>query len=213
MSGSPRLFFQQFRKDFFHTGAILPSSPGVARACTAHLARKEGRVQVLEAGPGTGAFTREIVRHLEAGDALDLVEINPILVSYLHHQIQVEPLFLTSEARITLVNADLRYFPFNRTYDFIISSLPFTNFPPDVIEEMLTLIMLHLKPGGVFCYIKYIFIGRLKYFFVNSEVRESMQKSQGTIARFAQKYQIDRCAVLSNVPPAWVFCWQKPIDE
>jgi hypothetical protein len=37
-----------------------------------------------------------------------------------------------------------------------------------------------------------------------------MRRNQAIIKRFADQYQIERRAVLANVPPSWVYYWQKP---
>jgi hypothetical protein len=79
-----------------------------------------------------------------------------------------------------------------------------------MVEEILDLMIACLKPGGVFSYVKYIFIGRVKYWFGSSEVRRQMEANQVIIEGFAGRYQIERRAVLWNVPPAWVYYWQKP---
>lgn len=206
-----KLFLQQFRQDFFHMGAILPSSRALARAGVAYLDRKQDPVRVLEAGAGSGAFTREIVPLLQPGDALDLVEINPKLMAYLRQRFRQESEFQTRAVEINFINDDIRNLPAHHHYDFIIFSLPLTNFPPSMVQEILDLMMSRLKPGGVFSYVKYIFIGRLKYLFSGSNVRAEMRVTQEIINTFANKHQIERRAVLLNLPPAWTYYWQKPI--
>ncbi len=208
-----KLFFQQFVENFFHVGAVLPSSSALGQAGAAYLAqrkRSQGAVRVLEAGAGTGSFTKEIVPLLQAGDSLDIVEINLSLTAYLKQRFQRESAFQTKGVNIHLVNADLLHFPFHNYYDYIIFSLPLTNFPPSMVKEILTLMIEHLRPGGVFSYVKYIFIGHLKYNFGGATVKAKMDENQAIINQFAKQYQIERRAVLRNVPPAWVHYWQKP---
>jgi phospholipid N-methyltransferase len=203
-----RLFFQQFKADFFHTGAVLPSSAALARAVVAYLAQKEGQVQVLEAGPGTGAFTRHIVPLLQPGDSLDIVEINPTLITYLQQYLRSA----SPEITIRLLNGDVSRLPLAQTYDYIIFSLPLTNFPSHMVQEILTLMLERLKPGGMFSYVKYIFIGNFKYLFGGAEVRAAMKGNQEIIDRFTCQYQLERRAVLANLPPTWVYYWQKPFS-
>jgi phospholipid N-methyltransferase len=211
LSDQQKLFFRQFREEFFHTGAVLPSSKAVAQASTAYLARKQGPVQVLEAGPGTGAFTKEIIPLLEEGDSFDIVEINPVLLSYLRQRFEIEPAFKSNGVEVNLINADLCRYSFDKKYDHIISSLPLSNFPPKMVEEILTLVMDRLKPGGIFSYIHYIFIGRIKYLFSDAETRAKTRKYKEIINRFTQQYQVERRAILSNIPPTWIYYWQKPL--
>jgi phospholipid N-methyltransferase len=204
------LFWQQFRDDFIQVGAVLPSSVALGQAAVAYLAQKQGPVEVLEAGSGTGSFTREIVPLLEPGDSLDAVEINPSLINHLHQRFQNEPAFQASpNVDIRLINANLLHFPFKKQYDYIIFSLPLTNFPPQLVEEFLTLMVKHLKPGGVFSYVKYVWIGQFKYLFSGIETKSEMTQTRQIIKGFADQYQFDRRVVMANVPPTWVHYWRK----
>ena len=208
-----KLFFRQFIASFFQMGSILPSSGALAQAGVAYLAQKQGSVRVLEAGAGTGAFTRKIVPLLESGDSLDVVEISPDLMAYLQQRFKQEPDFQTKPGvEVNFINDDIRNIG-STTYDYIIFSLPLTNFPPIMVQELLNLMTDRLKPGGVFSYVKYIFIGRLKYLFSGSNIRAEMKVKQEIIKCFADQYQLKRRAVLFNVPPTWVYYWQKPIDN
>jgi phospholipid N-methyltransferase len=191
-------------------GAILPSSGALARAGVAYLAKKEGPVRVLEAGAGTGPFTREIVPLLESGDVLDVVEINPQLIAYLQKRFEQDAEFQTQPGvEVNFLCEDLRKIE-PKQYDYIVFSLPLTNFPPKMVQEILDLMIERLKPGGVFSYVKYIFISRFKYLFSGSDVKLKMRTNQEIIQSFADQYQIERRAVIPNIPPTWVYYWQKP---
>ncbi|MDX1521381.1 MAG: methyltransferase domain-containing protein [Anaerolineae bacterium] len=205
-----KLFFQQFKDDFFHMGAILPSSPALGRAGSLYLADKRGPVRVLEVGAGTGAFTQEIMPHLRSGDTLDAVEINPELITHLEKRLAQDPKFQTAEdVTINLINDDIRNLDPSLTYDYIIFSLPLTNFPPAMVQEILERMIDHLKPNGIFSYVKYIFIGRIKFWFSGSHTRDELRDYQRIIDSFTDQYQFERRAVLWNVPPTWVYYWQK----
>lgn len=193
-------------------GAILPSSRALGRAAALYLAQKQGPVQVLEAGAGTGAFTREITPLLETGDSLDLVEINSQLIDYLKQCFEQEADFqVEAGVKVNFINADLRTLGPGKHYDYIIFSLPLTNFPPAMVQEFLDLMIERLKPGGVFSYVKYAFISRLKYWLGGKAVRSQMTTNQEIIQRFADHYQVEQRFVAANVPPTWVYYWQKSV--
>ncbi len=209
-----KLFLQQFFEDFFHVGAILPSSRYLGRAVVSYLAQKQGQVRVLEAGTGTGPFTREIVPLLQPGDILDAVELNPKLMATLKQRFEQESEFQTSDGvEINLLADDVRNVANRHQYDYIVFSLPLTNFPPSLVREILDLMMAQLKPGGVFSYVHYIFISRLKYVFSSAVVRAEVKANKEIISSFADQYQIERRAVLRNVPPSWAYFWQKPVGD
>lgn len=192
-------------------GAILPSSRALGRTAALYLAQKQGAVQVLEAGAGTGAFTREITPLLEPGDTLDLVEINAQLIDYLKQCFEQETDFqIEAGVKVNFINTDLRALEPGKYYDYIIFSLPLTNFPPAMVQEILELMVERLKPGGVFSYVKYAFIGRLKYWLGGQAARSQMAANQEIIQRFANLYQVEQRFVAANAPPTWVYYWQKP---
>ncbi len=208
-----KLFFQQFKQHFFEVGAILPSSPALGGAAAAYLARKQGPAQVLEVGAGTGAFTKKIVPLLQPGDSLDLVEINPQLMTYLQQQFQTKPQFQRPGVEINFFAEDIRRVPFSHDYDYIIFSLPLTNFPPAMVQEILELMLARLKPGGIFSHVRYAFIGRVKYLFSNATVRANVRAYRQLMRQFSRRYQVNRRIVWLNVPPTWVFYWQKKEHE
>ena len=80
-------FLKQSIVNFKHTGAICPSGRGLARRMTATIREHEGPKRVLEVGPGTGPFTREILSTLGPEDRFDIVEINPTFCRHLERQI------------------------------------------------------------------------------------------------------------------------------
>ena len=203
------VFIRHFFKNQFQVGAILPSSAALAKGMTAYLSIKEGEIRVLEAGCGTGAFTGEIISDLRPGDSFDAVEINPELFDCLKekygHQTGLHP----DGVKIRFINDDIRNLPDDQLYDYIVFSLPLTNFSPLLVQEFLDKMIGLLKPGGVFSYVKYIFISRFKYVFGGSGTRKKMDSCQAVIDQFKEKYQIDQRAVLANFPPAWVYYWKK----
>ena len=114
--------------------------------------------------------------------------------------------------KVNFINDDIRNID-PKTYHYIIFSLPLTNFPPAMVEEILEFMVEYLEPDGVFSYVKYIFIGRLKYLFSNATVRAEMKENQRIIKKFANRYQIEQRSVWLNVPPTWVYYWQKPANK
>jgi hypothetical protein len=81
------------------------------------------------------------------------------------------------------------------------------------VQEILELMMSQLKPGGVLSYVHYIFISWFKYLFSGSAARAEMRANKEIIGSFADQYQIERRAVLMNVPPSWAYFWQKSTQE
>ncbi|MFD8717392.1 rRNA adenine N-6-methyltransferase family protein [Streptomyces sp. NPDC059629] len=70
----------QFLRRPLTTGAMAASSRRLARAMTQHTGLETARL-VVELGPGTGVFTREILRQLPADGRLVAIELNPVLAA------------------------------------------------------------------------------------------------------------------------------------
>src|ERR1700731_2231240 len=85
-------FFREFRRDFHHTGALLPSGLFLSKALVKPLRGPRPAARILEVGPGTGSVTREIARRLVEGDRLDAVEINPRFAQMLEQRVQRDPI-------------------------------------------------------------------------------------------------------------------------
>ena len=100
------------------TGAIGPSGPFLADALCRELRRKDrGPWKILEAGPGTGAVTRRLVRYLRPGDSLTAVEINPSLAEFLRKSFRDNPLMADKASQVEVVETDLLKFPGEAIFD------------------------------------------------------------------------------------------------
>jgi phospholipid N-methyltransferase len=197
-------FLGEFRRNFHTTGAILPSSRFLARALVSEVALPRGPARILEVGPGTGPVTREIARVLQPDDRLVAVEINPKFVRHLRERIQIEPLFKEHAHKIELIEAPVESLPGEGVYDFIISGLPFNNFPPGQVRAIFRTFVRLLKPGGTMTYFEYLLVRQLKTPFVNHQERRRLRHVGRVIARYVREYQVRHKRVLVNVPPATV---------
>ena len=138
------LFLREYVKSWRNTGAFAPSSSYLAKQIVkaADVARSH---KVLELGPGTGAFTKEIQRTL-APDASYLgLELNRAFVSALTAQFP-HMRFEHSPAQ----DFDYTAFLSDGGFDAIVSGLPWAALPEDVQSTLLDTIFHVLKPGGVF---------------------------------------------------------------
>jgi len=207
-------FLRQFGSQFETTGSLLPSSRFLARAITRYLAeRGDAPIRVLECGPGTGAFTDQIVRHLRPGDHFDLVELNETFVDVLENRFATE-----SHWQAVRDLAEIHQLPLQelgdedasgdcsdrQPYDFIISGLPHVNFPPAVVETITDAYFQFLKPGGTLSYFEYMFIRPLKKQITTGATRNKIHGVDRIMAAYLREHRIARDNVFLNVPPAWV---------
>src|SRR5438128_2412878 len=98
-------FWRETRRHFRTTGAVLPSSPFLARALVAPLNHHPSPAKILEVGPGTGAITRAVVRRMRDDDHLDAVELNHKFVEQLRRRVNAEPAFDEHRDRIRVLQS------------------------------------------------------------------------------------------------------------
>lgn len=207
-----RVFFREFRRNFYSTGAISPSSGFLARALAryvrqslsdAHAASNGGR-RILEVGPGTGAVTRRILAAMQPDDTLDLVELNESFVALLKSRLAEDPNFRPYADRVRLLHQKVEDMPPDAQYDLVVSGLPLNNFPVPVVETILATLQRLLKPGGILSYFEYVGARRVKACVCRGAERERLQ-GVGRVTRDAlRKYEIRRDCICFNIPPAWV---------
>jgi phospholipid N-methyltransferase len=164
-------------------GAIAPSSRWLVRAMLdeAHI---ETASIVVEFGPGTGAFTQEIVPRMHPDARLIVFEIDALFAAGLQRRFP--------DPRVHVINASaaqsLAYLARLDALpaDCIISGLPFASLPRPVTRAILHTTTVVLRPGGLFVTYQYTPLMRrvLRGYF-----------PQSYIARL----------VLPNLPPALIF--------
>lgn len=198
------VFLREFGGKFETTGSILPSSRFLARAITRYLAdRGDEPIRVLECGPGTGAFTDQIVRHLRPGDRFDLVELNESFVEVLKKRFATEPHWQAIADSSEIHQQLLQDFDDSQPYDFIISGLPHVNFPPEVVETIFQSYFKLLKPGGTLSYFEYAYIRPLRTALTIGKTRQKIAGVNAIVTEHLNNHRIRRDQVLVNFPPAW----------
>ncbi len=203
---SNRVFLQSMARDFRRTGAIAPSSKMLAQAMTSELAcHRRPQLKVLEVGAGTGSITEEIVRHLRAGDHLDVCEIDRKLASIIRHRLRNDSTFSGVKASVRVLNRPIESFEHRPDYDFIISCLPFTNFQPAVVGEIFELYRNLLRPGGICSFYEYILVRKAtRWVTGKTAVGERVAGVSRVVCEYVEKFCYKHQVVLLNLPPAMV---------
>ena len=197
-------FFREFQRTFQTTGAILPSSRFLAWALTKHLAQPRSPCRLLEVGPGTGAVTRAIARHVGSRDLLDAVEINGRFVRLLEERIHRDRAFALCRDQINVIHAALEDLIGEGVYDYIVSGLPLNNFSSSQVRGIFATFARLLKPGGTLSYYEYAWVRQLKSPFVNKRERRRLFRVGRLMRGYIRDYQVRREQIFINVPPATV---------
>jgi phosphatidylethanolamine/phosphatidyl-N-methylethanolamine N-methyltransferase len=197
-------FLESVARDFKRTGAVAPSSSSLAAAMTSELAAtRHGAVRVLEVGGGTGSITRAIVRHLSPQDHLDVYEIDPKFALLIRSLVHEDKAFRSAKSQIQVHNEPIESIKPVRAYDFVISGLPFTNFEPEKVREILEIFRSVLKPGGICTFFDYI-LGREAAKIVSGNLagRERVEGVGRIVLDYINRYEFRHEIVFRNLPPA-----------
>lgn len=197
-------FFRQTVKAFHTTGAIAPSSIALARALAAPLEQRgDAPVELLEAGPGTGALTIGILPHLREGDRLTLCEINGDFCDHLEKMFRHSKPYADYRERVTIHHGAVEELPAERRFAHVVCGIPFNNFPPSLVEQIFSSLRNRLETGGTLNFFEYAAIRSLKRPFVSAAERARLDAVEAIISALVVGHQVQAQLVMGNFPPAW----------
>lgn len=154
-------FTGQSLKNIIKVGSIFPSSSFLAK----RMIKGIKSPIILELGPGTGVFTKEILKNLPEDGRLISIESNDIFASHLRDQIKDKRLkVITGDA--AMLNLFLKEEGIDKV-GCVISGLPLGNFKKETNHEILREVFKCLEDGGSFIQFEYILsaIRSVKKFF------------------------------------------------
>lgn len=149
---SPLVFFRQFLAHPLMVGSIIPTSSLTIRALLDHADWSQARV-IVEYGPGTGVFTRELLHRARSDAVVIAIDTNKAFVDFLETNIR--------DARLSCVEGsaamieDILKARGIGSADVIVSGLPFSTLPPGVGEAISAATARALRPGGLFLVYQY----------------------------------------------------------
>ena len=149
--GDRSFFLYHFLRKPAITGAVAPSSGGLARRMLERVDFQAAKV-VVEYGPGTGVFTREVISRLRPDATFLAFELNPELVGVVRHRFPRALIYQESAARIE----HYLHLHGRDHIDAVISGLPWAAFPDHLQDEILDPTIRLLRQGGVFSTFAYL---------------------------------------------------------
>ncbi|MBN6188068.1 methyltransferase domain-containing protein [Aneurinibacillus sp. BA2021] len=177
------LFLYKFLTSPRSVGSITPSSQFLARAMVKPVDFAKAQA-IAELGAGTGVFTRYLNKYKTNECKIAVFERDDNMRRQLEATYPELHLYHNA-ADISQVAQDLNVDGF----DYILSGLPFANFPQELRDTIMDGVEKALKPGGLFIAFQY-----------------SHQMKKQLSERFEQ---IDIHFVPLNIPPAFVYCCKK----
>jgi phospholipid N-methyltransferase len=185
------LFLRALLRNPRSVGAIAPSSPYLARRMVMGIA---GAEQIVELGPGTGVFTREIVGRVGPLCRVLAVEVNRAFVERLQRVWpQVDCVCASAETLPALAAARGI-----SGVDHIISGLPFASLPAETTRRILDGVHETLRVGGTFTTFQYVHAYGMA---AAASFRRELSARLGSGPHSH--------LVVRNVPPAFVLTWRR----
>lgn len=185
---SKLFFLKQYLRNPFGTGGVAPSGRQLAKLMVSKLAPQPSEI-IVELGPGTGAFTRELLAQGVEPTNLILVEFNKEFVKFLRREFpnlrivegpaQELPQLLKTQKQASVKK--------------IISGIPLRSMKPTECRQIAMAVAAVLEPGGLFVQFSY---------FKASPVPKEVAAEVGLTGECVG-------SAMNNVPPAFVWQYTK----
>ncbi|MFD0019933.1 class I SAM-dependent methyltransferase [Streptomyces sp. NPDC058382] len=207
------MFLIEAARDLRTTGAIAPSSTALARLLTDPVQEYGMQpLNILEAGAGTGSVTRTLIPRLSPGSRLDIVEANTRFAAQLRHLVRTHPELAGASERVRVHHTLVEQLDTDRSYDVIVSGLPFTNFTPAQVDTIMSRYVELLHPGGTLTYFAYRGT-RYARALVSSRAESRRHRAvEEVLADYQRRYATGCWTAWSNLPPADVWQLRRPAD-
>ena len=183
-------FLGQVARRPFTTGALWPSSRALAKVVVDACKIRPGDT-VVELGPGTGAFTRLILKRLQGQGRFLAVEINGPHANLLRRRFpQCEVIHGSAE--------NIRDYLGNRRAACIVSGLPWGNMLPRMQDRLLEAVLDSLLPGGQF----------IAFAYLHAAWFPTTRRFRGLLTRRFERLE-STAIIWRNLPPAYVLRCRK----
>ena len=186
---SKLFFLKQYLRNPFGTGGVAPSGRQLAKLMVATIAPQPSEV-IVELGPGTGAFTRELLAQGVVPTNLILVEFNKEFVKFLKREFPDLRIVEGPAQDLPRLLKTLGQGPVTK----IISGIPLRSMKPAECLQIAKSVAAVLEPGGLFVQFSY---------FKASPVPKEVAAEVGLTGKLVG-------SAMNNVPPAFVWQYTKP---
>jgi len=181
-------FIYQFIDKPKSVGALIPSSKFLTKNILSYTDLTKKNLVIVEYGPGSGTFTREIVKGMKEGDTLIVIEQNKIFAKRLREQLAGAKNVFIHQDCVTNTSKILKRANIDRV-DYIISGIPFSSIPKKMTEDILENTKKIMSDETLFITFQY------------STLKINTFKKHMTV--------LNKKFVLTNIPSAYTICMKK----
>ena len=186
-------FFNQSYKDFYHTGAISPSSVILAEYIT-DLANLPEKRCIVELGSGTGIFTQKIMQKKSESSKFFALEINEYFADETKKNCPNANVYNDDARNIQTYLRQLK----ESHCDCIISGLPWSDFDDEIQMDLIKNIYDSLENGGEF----------LTFSYLHSPILPRGKKFKILLNK-TFKLVIQTKTIWLNLPPSFIYYCKK----
>lgn len=163
-------FLKQFFKEKKTVGAVSPSSRFLLNKMLKSIDFDTAQV-IVEFGPGTGVFTKEIIKRMQPNCKLLVIELNDSFYDKIQQEFTgMDQVILCKDSAENLESLFEQHGLLQA--DVIVSSLPLAIFPGEVVDNILLASKQHLKEDGLFIQFQYSLSSKrkLEKYFENIKI-------------------------------------------
>ncbi|WSK35636.1 methyltransferase [Streptomyces tubercidicus] len=194
-------------------GSVAPSSKSLSSLLANPLLERAPRsANVLEVGAGTGSVTRVLLPRIPRGSRLDIVEANAQFAAHLRELVRGYPNLGEHQERVRVHNIGVEQLATDRRYDVIVSGLPFSNFSPRQVDDIMGRYFDLLRPGGTLTYFSYCGSRWVRALLTSRPEARRQHEVKDLLHHYHRRYAVGCWTVWGNLPPAMVWQLRRPLD-
>jgi phosphatidylethanolamine/phosphatidyl-N-methylethanolamine N-methyltransferase len=179
------LFLRRWLANPLKVGAVLPSSPALARLVARQVGRKPDQA-IVELGAGTGSVTKELLKAGVPAERLFVIEIDADLCKFLRKQVPQAQIIHGDAMRLP----ELIPAKWHGKVGTVISGIPMVTLPLAFQQRLIDAAFAVMPPGGRMLQYTYSLVSPLP------------------TEKLGLKGRRRGIAVL-NLPPAWVWSYEQ----
>lgn len=187
-------FFKRFVQKPMEIGAICPSSSCLAKTIVSDIAIEDA-MNIVEIGPGTGAFTTAILDNMHNDASFFVIELNEGLHKNFQKQFPNVKSYNKCASELAGIMKKEEKID---SIDAVISGLPWASFSESLQIKILDSIYESLEPGGAF----------VTFAYLQGFLLKGAHSFRALLKKKFVKVEISRI-VWCNLPPAFVYRCRK----
>lgn len=198
------LFLKEGVTAFTTTGSVAPSSRWAARELTSAVRSAPRPCRILEAGPGTGPVSIQILKEMREGDSLTLCEINPRFMEILKARLQRRRDYKQHEPRISYFLGPVQNLP-EVEYDRIVCGIPFYNLRATLVAEIFNKFESLSHSNTELTFFSYVGIREISRVAPIPKVRERIKQVSEFFDALEERFPVSKHIVWANLTPICVY--------